>query len=80
MKKNKNQSYNFNIYAKHLNSLKHSRHTIESLHHTINIDSVCADIESFYALNPTFFVEDCNMIMKSQNGDYIKYVKWLSDD
>lgn len=80
MKKNISKSYNFNIYAKYLNSQKRSNHTINNLHHNINIDSVCADIENFYALNPTFFVEECNMAMKSQNGDYTKYMKWMLDD
>ena len=80
MKKDINKSYNFNNYAKYLNSQKSNNHTIHICRHNMNIDSVCADIENFYAMNPNFFVDDCNKIMKAQNHDYTKYMKWMLDD
>ena len=31
-------------------------------------------------LSYNFFVDDCNKIMKAQNHDYTKYMKWMLDD
>ncbi len=79
MEKDKITVNKFNRYANHLTSRKES-HTNKCLQHNINIDKYCNDFENFYAMNPDFFVEDCNMIMKSLNDDYNKYMKWIVDD
>jgi len=78
MKKTKSTMNKINRYANHL--LGRNSHNGKIFKHTMNIDKFCNDCENFYAMNPDFFVEDCNMIMKSLNNDYNKYLEWIADD
>ena len=69
----------FDQYANHYNRL-YSNHNSRIIKHTIDIDRMKAEMESFYAMNPQFYVEDCNMITRLLNEDYNKYIEWIVDD
>ena len=79
MKKEKVAMNKINKYANHLKS--HTVfHKYRSCKHNINIDSLCCELENFYALNPEFYVNESNAIMKLLNDDYTNYLKWIVDD